>query len=115
MASPAVDALIAVGAAGLFRVFIYLFVCSAGDRLAHVRHGPVVFWFFDKRFPFTNTAAQARPNSDLRSSSSFRSSSKMKTSRANVGAPETTQRCVQRGVGRIIHDGVLRLPDRPQP
>lgn len=56
--SPAVDALIAVGAAGLFCVFIYLFIFSEGDRARTRARRPVVFSFFDKRFPFTNTAAK---------------------------------------------------------
>lgn len=39
MVSPAVDALIAVGAAGLSCVFIYLSIFSEGDLLTHVHHG----------------------------------------------------------------------------
>lgn len=55
MVSPAVDALIAVGAAGLFCVFIYLFGLFGGGSCATAL---LSFGFFDKRFPFTNTAAK---------------------------------------------------------
>lgn len=83
LVSPAVDALIAVGAASLSRVLIYLFILLEGDWLTHMC----------TTAPFLSLGSHKERISAKCGSPLLcfcRPASKMKTSRVNVGAPEST-------------------------